>query len=102
MEYGSGTPIGHGRGDHEHAEGEVDHGHAQSTGDAHRVPKHFTANLSFGVDLLRDADRRSKLSLQLDIENITDNVYLIAQDGEFLPAQFSIPRLISATAKLRF
>jgi len=46
--------------------------------------------------------RRSKLSVQLDIENITDNIYLIAHEGEFSPAQVSIPRLISATAKLGF
>jgi hypothetical protein len=30
------------------------------------------------------------------------NVYLIAQEGEFSPAQFSIRRLLSLTAKLRF
>jgi hypothetical protein len=42
------------------------------------------------------------LSLQLDIENIMDNAYLIEQEGEFSRAQFAIPRLISATAKVRF
>jgi hypothetical protein len=30
------------------------------------------------------------------------NVYLIAREGEFSPAEFSIPRLLSLTAKLRF
>jgi hypothetical protein len=66
------------------------------------VPGHFTANFSFGVDLLRTGRQRSRLSLQFDIENISDNVYLIAQEGEFSPAQYSIPRLISVTAKVRF
>ena len=102
MEYGSGTPMGHGGAGHEHAPGAGDHEHAQSTGTAPRVPGHFTANVSFGVELFRGGRQGSRLSLQLDIENITDNVYLIAQEGEFSPAQFAIPRLISATAKVRF
>jgi outer membrane receptor protein involved in Fe transport len=103
MEYGSGTPMGHGGAGHVHAEGEADHVDAESAaGTAARVPGHFTANLSFGVDLLRRGRQRSRLSFQLDIENIADNVYLIAQEGEFSPAQYSIPRLISVTAKVRF
>lgn len=102
MEYGSGTPIGHGAADHSHAEGEADHEDAVSAGNALRVPGHFTANLSFGIDLLRSGRQRSRLSLRFDVENITDNAYLIAQEGEFSPSQYSIPRLISATARIRF
>ena len=102
IEYGSGTPMGHGDSAHEHAAGEADHAHAQSTGSAPRVPGHFTAGVSVGVNLLRAANRRAKLTLQLDVENIANNVYLIAQEGEFSPAQFSIPRLLSVTAKFRF
>ncbi len=102
MEYGSGTPMGHGSAGHEHAPGQGDHEHAESTGTAPRVPGHVTGNVSFGLDLFRGGRQGSRLSLQLDIENVTDNVYLIAQEGEFSPAQFAIPRLISATAKVRF
>ena len=51
---------------------------------------------------LRGGRQRSRLSLQIDVENVTDNVYAIARESEFSPAQFSIPRLISATAKIRF
>jgi outer membrane receptor for ferrienterochelin and colicins len=102
MEYGSGTPMGHGGADHEHAEGEADHEDAHPTSSALRVPGHFTANLSFGINLLRGDRERSRLSFQVDIENVTDNVYRIAQEGEFSPAQFAIPRLISATARIRF
>jgi len=103
LEYGSGTPFGHGDADHTHAEGEADHEDAMtSAGGALRVPGHFTANISFGVDLLRKARQRSRLSFQVDIENIADNVYLIAQEGEFSPAQYSIPRLIAVTGKVRF
>jgi hypothetical protein len=102
VEYGSGTPIGHGGGEHGHAEGESAHEHgagAESTG---RVPGHFTANVSFGINVLRDAMRRSRLSVQVDVENVGNRVYLIAQEGEFAPTQFSIPRLVSITAKIRF
>ena len=102
MEYGSGTPMGHGGAEHEHAEGEADHTDAASAEGAARVPGHFTANISMGIDLLQRGNRGPKLSLQLDIENIANNLYLIAQEGEFTPGQYSIPRLISATAKIRF
>jgi outer membrane receptor for ferrienterochelin and colicins len=102
MEYGSGTPLEHGGAEHAHSEAEADHTHAGSAEGAARVPRHFTANISLGVDLLRRGNRRPKLSLQLDIENIANNLYLIAQEGEFTPGQYSIPRLIAATAKIRF
>src|SRR5262249_14285852 len=102
VEYGSGTPTGHGGAAHTHAEGEPEHADVESVGGVLRVPGHFTANLSFGLDLLRQGRQRSRLSFQVDVENIADNVYLIAQEGEFSPAQYSIPRLISVTAKVRF
>jgi hypothetical protein len=102
MEYGSGTPMEHGGAEDEHADGEADHTHAESAAGAARVPGHFTANISLGIDLLRRGNRRPNLSLQLDIENIANTLYLIAQEGEFTPGQYSIPRLIAATAKIRF
>jgi outer membrane receptor protein involved in Fe transport len=101
MEYGSGTPMGHGAA-HEHAPGDADHADTDSSDGATRVPGHFTANLSAGVDLWRDRTQRSRLSLQIDIEDLTDDSYLIAQEGEFSPRQFSIPRLMAVTAKFRF
>ncbi len=102
MEYGSGTPMGHGGADHEHGEGDAAHDHASSAAAPSRVPGHVTANLSIGLDLLRGAGRRGRVSLQLDAENITNQAYLIAQEGEFSPAQYSIPRLVSATVRFRF
>ena len=85
VEYGSGTPT-----------------EREDTMDA-RVPGHFTANLSFGVDFCSGPGKaRPRLSLQLDIENITNNLYLVAQESEFAAGQYSIPRLVSATAKVRF
>lgn len=102
MEYGSGTPVGHGGADHTHGAGEADHAHAGPTGGALRVPGHFAANLAVGLDLLPDGRGRRRFSLRLDAENITNNVYKVAQENEFAAGQFSIPRLISATARVRF
>jgi outer membrane receptor for ferrienterochelin and colicins len=102
IEYGSGTPMGHGGTDHDHAESEADHEHAAAAGGRSRVPAHATANLSFGVDLLRSNVARGRLSLRLDVENVTNRVYLVAQEGEFSPAQYSVPRLVAVTVKVRF
>jgi hypothetical protein len=66
------------------------------------VPGHFTANMSFGIDVLRGPNRRPRLSFQIDLENVSNNLYLVAQESEFTPGQYAIPRLVSATAKLRF
>jgi hypothetical protein len=92
----------HGEAGDEHASDEPAHVHAESAGGAPRVPGHFTANVSFGVDLLRRGNRQPRLSLQLDVENVGDNLYLVAQESEFTPGQYPIPRLVSATAKVRF
>jgi hypothetical protein len=102
VEYGSGTPMEHGDAADAHAPGEADHTHAESADGAARVPGHFTANVSFGIDLLRRQGRRPRLSLQLDVENIANNLYLVAQESEFTPGQYSIPRLVSVTARVRF
>jgi TonB dependent receptor/Carboxypeptidase regulatory-like domain len=102
VEYGSGTPIGHGAAEHAHADGDTAHAHASSSGSAARVPGHVMGSLSLGANLLRRANRRSRLTLQVDVENVTNNVYLIAKEGEFSPTQFSIPRLVSVSAKVRF
>ena len=101
IEYGSGTPMGHGAA-HDHAAGTGAHAHTASGPDPARVPEHFTADASFGINLLRAANRRPRLIFQIDLENITDNVYVIAQEGEFSPSQFSIPRLLSLTARFSF
>jgi hypothetical protein len=96
VEYGSGTPL--------HLEreqgGEEGDGQAQSP---HRVPGHLVAGLSVGADLVRDGQGRARLSVRGDLENVTNNVYLIAQEeAAFSPALFSRPRLASLAATLRF
>jgi outer membrane receptor protein involved in Fe transport len=102
LEYGSGTPTEGGEVVESGAEGSPDHTHAVSAADAERVPGHFTANIAAGIDLLRGQNRRPRLSLQIDVENIANNLYLVAQESEFTPGQYSIPRLVSFTARVRF
>jgi outer membrane receptor for ferrienterochelin and colicins len=104
LEYGSGTPMGHGGGDHahDHGGGGEDHEHGSGGAEVSHVPDHFTASVSAGLDLLRDGRRRGRMSLQLDVENLGNEIYLIAQEGEFSPAQYSIPRLVSVSLKYRF
>ncbi|MBI2189629.1 MAG: TonB-dependent receptor [Acidobacteria bacterium] len=99
--YGSGTPIGHG-GDHGHDAADADHGPAHPDGRVARVPGYTAADVTFGVDLLRDGHRRPRLILRLDVQNLTNDVYVIARESEFSPAQYWVPRLISATARIQF
>lgn len=101
IEYGSGTPIGHGAA-HEHGAGESDHEDAEEAEAAERIPAHFTGNLAVGVDLLRDRNGRSKLTLRLDAENVANEAYVIARESAFSPSQYSNARLISATVRIRF
>ena len=101
IEYGSGTPMGHGGAGHVHAGAETHAGDTASSGNG-RVPGHVTAGGSVGLDLLTNRIRGGSLSLQVDIENIANNIYVIAQEGEFSPAQFSLPRIVSLSAKFRF
>jgi outer membrane receptor protein involved in Fe transport len=99
LEYGSGTPAGHGA-DHEHEPGEADHEHAAEQAGA-RVPQHFTQNLSLGWDVLRKDDQ-PRVTLQFNVENLTNNVYIVARESVFTPGQYSIPRLYSTSMKIRF
>jgi hypothetical protein len=100
LDYGSGMPILHGGG---HDDEDADHDHADDgLGGTARVPAHFTADVTVGLDLLRGARRRARLSLQVDVRNLTDNLYLVSAASAFTPAQYSIPRLLSASVKVRF
>ena len=86
LEYGSGTP----------AALPDDQGDEVSV----RLPAHFVANFYFGVDLFRK--ERCGLGLQFNVENATDRVFAIAKESEFTPIQFSTPRFLSGSVKLRF
>jgi outer membrane receptor protein involved in Fe transport len=96
LEYGSGTPT----------EVEEDQGGAQPEqampDSSLRVPGHFTANVSTGADVWHDRDGKRRIGLRLTIENLTNNLYKVAQESVFAAGQYSIPRLISAGVTVGF
>jgi outer membrane receptor protein involved in Fe transport len=101
-EYGSGTPGGHGTGDHGHEDGET-HAHASGPGLCDtRCPSRLTPNLSFGWNALSSSGHQSRLSVQFNIENATNRVYLLSKESSMVQGQYSVPRLISASANIRF
>jgi len=93
FEYGSGTPIHHGGEGHVHAA-------AVTEGERDRVPGHLVASLSVGVDLLRRS--RSAITLEVAIENLANNVYVVARESLFTPGQFAPPRQVSASVRFSF
>jgi hypothetical protein len=101
LEYGSGTPVGHGGGAHDHAPGEDDHQDRAAGSAAARVPGHLTGGVWVGFDLMR-ARGRPTITLRLDVENLGNTPYVIARESEFSPSQYSNPRLASLTARIRF
>jgi hypothetical protein len=102
FEYGSGTPGSHGSADHGHDAGEADHEHAPVPGGCGvRCPEHFTQNLSVGWDAIQNHEQ-PRLTFQFNIENLTDNVYLISKESTFTQGQYSIPRLFSGSLRIRF
>jgi hypothetical protein len=101
LEYGSGTPGGHGDADHEHDDGEA-HEHASGPGlCGTRCPSHFTQNVSIGWTALANRSR-PRLSLQFDVENVSNTVYLLSKESTMVQGQYSIPRLLSGSLKVEF
>jgi hypothetical protein len=101
-EYGSGTPGGHGSGDHEHEDGEA-HEHAAGPGMCGtRCPSRVMPNLSFGWNTVSSSGGTAPVAVQLNIENISNNVYLLSKESSMVQGQYSIPRLISASIRFRF
>ena len=96
FEYGSGTPLGSHGGGHAHDEEQT-----EEQPMAERVPSHFTQNLTLGWDAIRNGEQ-PRLTLQFNIENLSDNLYRVAQESVFSPGQYSIPRLFSGSVKIRF
>ena len=102
IEYGSGTPIGHGGGHHDDGHGEAHQAGAADGVAASRMPAHFTANATVAVDLLREANRRPRLTLRVDVENVANSMFIIARESEFSAGQYAKPRQLSLTARLQF
>jgi outer membrane receptor protein involved in Fe transport len=102
VEYGSGTPVGHGGAHHHDGGEEADHADTASEDVASRVPGHFTADATIAMDLLRNSTRRPRLTVRFDVTNVANSLFVIARDSEFSPGQHSAPRQLSFTAQLRF
>lgn len=101
VEYGSGTPGGHDDGDHAHEDGEA-HEHATGPGlCGTRCPSHVTGNLSIGWNAIT-VGNQPRLSLQFNIENVSNTVYLISKESTMVQGQYSIPRLFSLSLKMAF
>ena len=101
MEYGSGTPGGHGGGDHDHADGES-HEHASAAGlYAARCPSRFTQNLSLGWNAASTGSR-SRLAFQFNVENLSNRIYLLSKESTMVQGQYSSPRLVSGSMRLQF
>ena len=91
FEYGSGTPT----------EAEEEEGATPAGPVSLRVPAHFTQNLVLGVDLFR-RQARSRIGLQFNVENLTNNVYKVSQESVFSPGEYFNPRFYSGSLKIHF
>jgi hypothetical protein len=101
LEYGSGTPGSHGAGDHEHADGEA-HEHATGPGlCGTRCESRLIPNLSIGWNAVSQG-AQPRLSLQINVENLTNRVYLLSKESTMVQGQYSHPRLLSASVRIRF
>lgn len=101
LEYGSGTPGGHGAN---HDEEDETHEHATGHGlCGTRCPSHFTQNVSIGWNATATSDGNlPRLSVRFNIENLSNNVYLLSKESTFVQGQYSIPRLFSVSLKIGF
>ena len=101
LEYGSGTPGGHGGGDHEHEEGEA-HEHATGPGlCGTRCPSHFTQErldrLECDVDRNGRACRSSSTSRTCRTRSTC-----CRRRARWCRGRTSIPRLFSGSLKIGF
>jgi outer membrane receptor protein involved in Fe transport len=102
VEYGTGTPGGHGAGDHAHEQGEA-HEHASGPGlCGTRCPSRLTPNLSLGWNAWPSSGDQPRLSVQLSVENVSNKVYLLSKESSMVQGQYSSPRLVSASIRMRF
>ena len=86
LEYGSGTPA------------EVvdpDGGERRIRLDAHTV-----GNLFVGIEAFR-TEKRS-VTFRFDVENVGNRVYAIGKESELVPIQYSAPRFMSGSIRVRF
>jgi hypothetical protein len=90
-----------GRLDHEH-EGEDTHEHLTGAGlCGTRCPSHVTQNVSIGWNAISNGNQ-PRLSVQFNIENVSNKVYLLSKESTMVQGQYSIPRLFSGVLRIGF
>jgi len=61
-----------------------------------------TPNLSPGWNAATSAGDQPRVSVQVNVENVSGQVYLLSKESSMVQGQYSIPRLISASVRMRF
>jgi hypothetical protein len=64
------------------------------------MPGHFVASFYFGIALPRR--ERGGVTLNFNLENVTNCVFRIAKEIELTPVQCSPPRFVSASLTYHF
>jgi outer membrane receptor protein involved in Fe transport len=101
FEYGSGTPGGHGGSDHHHDQGAA-HEHATGPGlCGTRCPSHVTQDVSIGWNATAN-DSGPGLSLQFNVQNLSNKVHLLSKESTMVQGQYSTPRVFSGSLKVAF
>jgi len=55
-----------------------------------------------GWNPFSSGEGQPRLSLQFNVENVSNKVYLLSKESSMVQGQYSIPRLLSLSAKIRF
>jgi hypothetical protein len=58
-------------------------------------------NLSVGWSA-PSSGNQPRLSVQFNVENVSNKVYLLSKESSMVQGQYSIPRLVSGSVKIRF
>ena len=64
-----------------------------------RCPSHFTQDVSIGWNA---TERTGRLSLQFNVENLSNKVYLLSKESTMVQGQYSTPRVFSGSLKVAF
>jgi hypothetical protein len=62
----------------------------------------MTPNLSIGWNAGPANGGQPRWSVQFNVENASNRVYLLSKESSMVQGQYSIPRLISTSVKMRF
>ena len=101
FEYGSGTPGGHGGGDHAHDDGEA-HEHATGPGLCGTRARRTSRKTFRSVGMRPRTAAEPRLSFQFNVENLSNKVHLLSKESTMVQGQYSSPRVFSGSMKIGF